>query len=158
MKLLHAPDYSIRVIREPTSEMMPLCEVTIAGAPTGVILQGATFEAALKWNEYILLFLTDDIPFEESLNIYLLDQHINIADSAKIYFIYSTGVFSDLDLTEADTVRFRFIGEMIWELKLFSEKKFALPIISAPMGVHRPFKFFQRFQLSAHPIPERSKP
>lgn len=158
MKLVHAPDYSIRVITESTSDAEPMCEVIIAGAATGKVLQGAVFEAALRWNEYTLLFLTNDVPFEDTLNIYLLDQHLNIADYARMYFIYSTGIFSDLDLTEADTVRFRFLGEMTWKLKLFPEKRFAIPIFSAPLGVHRPFAFSQRFQLSAHPSPKHSKP
>lgn len=63
------------------------------------------------------MFITDDVPFEEGLNIYLLDQQLNVADYARMYFGYSTGIFSDLDLTEDDTVRFRFLGEKIWTLK-----------------------------------------
>jgi hypothetical protein len=45
-----------------------------------------------------------------------------------------------------DTVRFRFFGGIVSILKLFPEKKFALPFISDPRGVHRPFKFHRRFK------------
>ncbi|WP_373991259.1 hypothetical protein [Duganella sp. BuS-21] len=156
MKLVHAPGYSIRVITPSTSDTEPVCEVTVAGAATSTVLDGAVLEAALTWKEYVLLFLTNDVPFEDTLNIYLLDRHLNVADYARMYFMYSTGIFSHLDLTEDDTVRFEFLGEMTWTLKLFPEKKFAIPIVSAPLGVHRPHTFFQRFQLSAHPAPKQS--
>lgn len=71
------------------------------------------FEAALRWNDYVLLFLTDDVPFEETLNIYLLDKDLNVIDLARMYFMYATGIFSDLDLSEPDTVRFRFFEGMV---------------------------------------------
>lgn len=153
MRLLHSPKYAIRVITPSTSDAEPTCEVVIAGVPTGKVLQGAVFEAALKWNEYTLLFLTDDVPFEDTLNIYLLDQHLNVEDYARMYFMYSTGIFSDLDLTENDSVSFSFLGQKIWTLKLFPENRFVIPIISDPLGVHRPFGLSRRFQLSGRPLP-----
>ncbi|MHA4870441.1 hypothetical protein ACXZ1M_22375 [Duganella sp. PWIR1] len=150
MKLVHAPDYSIRVITASTSEIEPVCEVVVAGIATGKFLEGAVFEAALRWNGFVLLFLTNDVPFEETLNIYLLDQHLNVADYARMYFMYSTGIFSDLDLAEDDAVWFKFFGETTWKLKLFPKKGLVIPIFSVPLGAHRPFTFFQRFKLSKH--------
>lgn len=157
MKLFHAPDYSIRVVTPSTSDTVPTSEIVVAGVPTGKVLDGAVFEAALRWNKYVLLFLTDDVPFEDGLNIYLLDENLNVVDSARMLFIYSTGIFSDLDLTQPDTVRFRFFGGIIWTLKLFPEKKFALPVISDPLGVSRPFTFFRKFHISGRPLPETSQ-
>ncbi|MYM36862.1 hypothetical protein GTP38_21260 [Duganella sp. FT94W] len=148
MKLTHASGYSIRVITASTSDAVPLCEVVIDGTGTGKVLQGAVFEAALKWNDEVLLFLTDDVPFEDTLNIYLLDQHLHVADYARMYFMYSTGILSDVDLTEADTVRFNFLGKKRWTLKLFAEKKFCIPILSEALGVHRSLGLYRRFQLS----------
>lgn len=111
---------------------------------------------ALRWNGYVLLFLTDDVPFEDTLNIYLLDANLNIVDLARMFFIYATGIFSDLDLTQPDTVRFCFFGGTVWTLKLSPEKKFTLPVISDPTGVHRPFSFFRMFQLHGRPLSETS--
>lgn len=76
-----------------------------------------------------------------------MDADLNVADSARMYFIYSPGMFSDLDLTQPDTVRFRFFAEIVWTLKLFSQRRFVLPIISYPRGVHRPSAFFRMFQI-----------
>jgi len=157
MNLIHAPGYSIRVVTPPSSETAPRSEIEIAGAPTGKFVQGAVLEAALKWNNYLLLFLTDDIPFEEGLNIYLLDGNLDVVDSAQMYHIYSTGVFSDLDLTQADTARFRFFAEVVWTLQLFPQKVFALPILSDPIGVHRPFGFFRMFKIYRRSVPDLGK-
>ncbi|MYM41079.1 hypothetical protein [Duganella qianjiadongensis] len=151
MKLVHAPDFSIRRVVESSSETVPISEVIIAGAATGKLLEGAVFEAALRWNDYVLIFLTNDVPFEDSLNIYLLDRHLNVVDYALMYAAYSTGIFSRLDLSEANTARFHFLGESTWTLRLFSRKQFFLPILGSPLGVHRPFTFFHCFQISTQP-------
>lgn len=158
MKLFNAPGYSIRTVTPSTSGITPTSEIIARGVPTGKIVDGAIFEAALRWNEYLLLFLTDDAPFEDGLNIYLLDMRLDIVDSAQMCFMYSTGIFSDLDLTLTDTVRFRFFGEIVWTLTLFPEKKFAFPIISDPIGVSRPFTFFRRFRISGRSLPGTSQP
>jgi len=156
VRLLPAPDYAIRVITPSTPDSAPTSEIIRAGKPTGKVIGGAVLRAALNWNEYVLLFLTDDVPFEETLSIYLLDADLNVVDSARMYFIYATGIFSDLDLTQPDTVRFRFFAGIVWTLKLFSKKTFALPILSDPTGVHRPLSFFRMFQIYHKPISETS--
>ena len=147
VRLLPASDYAIRVIPPSTPDSAPTSEIIRAGKPTGKVIGGAVLRAALKWNEYVLLFLTDDVPFEETLSIYLLDADLNVVDSAWMYFIYATGIFSDLDLTQPDTVRFRFFAWIVWTLKLFPKKTFALPLLSDPKGVHRPFSIFRMFQI-----------
>ncbi|WP_343732982.1 hypothetical protein [Duganella sp.] len=157
MKLTHAPDYAIRVVTPSASDTIPKSEILIAGVPTGKIVDGAVFEAALRWHEYTLLFLTDDVPFEDTLNIYLLDAALNIVDWARMYFMYSTGIFSNLDLTQENAIRFCFFAERTWTLKLFPETKFALPRISDPIGVSRPLKFFRMFQLDSSPLPQISQ-
>ncbi|MGV7210122.1 hypothetical protein ACLB1G_19965 [Oxalobacteraceae bacterium A2-2] len=153
MKLSHVPGYAIRQVTTPTPDKAPTSEIVITGIPSGTIVDGAVLEAALKWNDYVLLFLSDDCPFEETLNIYLLDTNLQVADLARMYHIYTAAAFSDLDLSLPDTVRFRFFGETVWTLTLFADKKFMLPIVSAPTGVHRPFSFFHRFQLAPQPLP-----
>jgi hypothetical protein len=147
VKLLPAPDYAIRAIAPTTPDAAPASEIIVAGMATGKVIGGAVLRAALKWKEYVLLFLTDDVPFEDTLSIYLIDADLNVLDWARMYFIYATGIFSDLDLTHDDTVRFRFFAGMVWTLKLLPKKAFALPIISDPRGVSRPFAFSRMFQI-----------
>ena len=103
MKLIPAAEYSIRVITPPTPELTPQSEIMVAGVPTGKVIAGAILTAALRWGQFVLLFLTDDVPFEDTLRMYLLDQDLTVVDSARMGAMYSTGIFSALDLTEPDT-------------------------------------------------------
>ena len=89
--------------------------------------------------------------------MYLLDQDLTVVDSARMGAMYSTGIFSDLDLTEPDTVRFQFFDGILWTLTLLSEAEFAIPIISEPTSVSRPFKFFRKMRLTAKPLPKTSE-
>jgi hypothetical protein len=151
MKLIHAPEYATRLIGPSIPDEAPTSEIMIAGVGSGKLVAGAMFEAALRWNDYVLLFLTDDVPFEESLNIYLLNADLAVVDLARMYHIYSTGIFSDLDLTVPDTVRFRFFDGIVWTLRLLTEKVFAVPFFSDPTGVHRPFRSTRMFHLHDQP-------
>jgi hypothetical protein len=152
MKLIFAPEYSTRLITPPTAEVVPQSEIVLHGTPTGKIIEGAILKAALRWGEYVLLFLTDDVPFEESLSMYLLDGNLTIVDSARLIAMYSTGIFSDMDLTEPDTVRFQFFEGVVWTLTLLHNEEFAIPIICEPKSVSRPFKFFRRIRLARKPL------
>lgn len=157
MKLIPAAEYSIRVVTPPTPELTPQSEIMVAGVPTGKVIAGAILRAALRWHQFVLLFLTDDVPFEDTLRMYLLDQDLAVVDSARMGAMYSTGIFSALDLTEPDTVRFQFFDGVLWTLTLLSEKEFAIPIISEPTSVSRPFKFFRRIRLAGKPLPKTSE-
>lgn len=152
MKLIHAPEFSIRVITPPSPEMTPRSEILIAGTPAQKVVAGAVLQAALRWRDYVLIFLTEDIPFEDALHVYLLNRDLTVVDSARLGAMYSTGIFSDLDVTQPDTVRFRFFDGIVWTLTLLSKEEFAIPIVSEPKGVSRPFKFFRRIRLTGEPL------
>ena len=158
MNLIPADHYALRIIAPSTSEQVPSSELMIFGRPTGKILDGAVLEAALVWGDLLLLCMTDDVSYEEGLRIVLLDRDLNTLDSALIVAMYSTGVFSDLDLTEADTVRFRFFRGLVYTLTLLPQASFALPFFSDPGAVWRPFKWTRRFRIDAHPLPETGTP
>ena len=158
MNFTPADHYALRTITPPTSEQVPSCELMISDTPTGKVLDGAFLEAALAWGVLLLLFITDDVPYEEGLRIVLLDRDFNTLDSALIGAMYSTGVFSDLDLTEADTVRFRFFGGLVYTLTLLPQASFALPFFSDPSAVWHPFKWMRRFRIDANPLPETGTP
>ena len=154
MNLTPADHYALRTITPTTSEQVPSSELMISGKPTGKVLDGAVLEAALAWGDLPLLFMTDDVPYEEGLRIVLLDRDFNTLDSALIGAMYTTGVFSDLDLTEADTVRFRFFGGLVYTLTLLPQASFALPFFSDPSAVWRPFKWTRRFRIDVRPLAE----
>lgn len=117
------------------------------------MVTGEVLEAAVRWKDCYLLFVTDAIPFEDSLRIYLFDARWHLLDSVKLGAMYSTGAFSDLELIPPDVVRFRFIGDIKWTLELLEQGVPSLPF-SDPKGVSRPFGFMKRFKLHGRPLPE----
>ena len=157
MKLLSPADFSLRLLRQPSNDTAASGELIIKGEPSGKMIDCAVLEAAVEWNGMILAFFTDGVPYEEFLHMVLFNQELVVVDSASLGAMYSTGIFSALDLTEPDTVRFQFFDGVLWTLTLLSEEEFAIPIISEPTSVSRPFKFFRRIRLAGKPLPKTSE-
>lgn len=67
---------SLVKVREATDVSQAQSDVMLNGKSTGIIVLGQVLEAAVQVNEpRYILFLTDDIIFEESLTIALIDVH-----------------------------------------------------------------------------------
>ena len=111
---------------------IPKSEVILNGQATRKFIVGVVLEAAIGWQDYYLLMLTDDILHEDMLSIHLLDKNLNILDSVTLGAIYSTGSFSSLELNEPDRVNFRFIDNADWEIELLEKPVFAMPLLFEP--------------------------
>lgn len=120
------------------------------GEDTGTVVPGVVLEAQLALNGGWLLFTTHDIPFEEGLDITLLDGSCAITDAAALFGAYTTGVFRNLVIVSDDTVVFDFFGQRSWRVRLFDKPQFRLPLpwLVEPVGVHRKFGFSRRFAVS----------
>jgi len=129
-------------------------DVLLNGKSTGIIVPGQVLEAAVQVNEQrYLLFLTDDIIFEESLTIALIDVHDGLKEIVHLGNEYSTGSFADLQVTD-DSVGFRFIGDYIWTLKVSDSPRLRLPFFSDPKGVKRESGLKKYITISAVPASE----
>lgn len=157
MNLLPPPQFDIQLTTPLADDGMPRSEILLSGAPTGKVVKGAVLEAAIRWSDLVLAFLTDDIPQEDTLRIYLFDSSLNLIDSATLGAMYSTGAFSRLELVRPDTVHFCFIGGVTWTLELLPSDSFSIPYISDPKGVCRPFKLMRRFKLHGKPMPDSKR-
>jgi len=152
VKRLLPSDVSLR-LESPWSETALACSRIIAdGNETGQVVTGEILEAAIQWTHHRLLFITDNIPFEDHLRIYLFDAEWKILDSATLGAMYSTGVFSGLELQPPASLQFKFYGGITWSLELLDHAVASLPF-SDPTGVHRPFSFFKRFKIHGSPLP-----
>jgi hypothetical protein len=140
---------------QPNDDEAPRSELLVDGQPTGRLLNGAVLEAAVQWHDQHLLFITDDIPYEEALRIVLVDASLRVLDAAELGAAYSTGSFSDLSLLPPDTVTFRFMGDTDWTVRLLDKDQFRLPLVSEPRGVSRRLGFSRRFVVDGDPQPER---
>lgn len=64
---------SLQIIHEATQFKESECEVLLNGKTSGVKVSGKVLEAAVKVDDvHYLIFLTDDVIIEESLNIFLI--------------------------------------------------------------------------------------
>jgi hypothetical protein len=157
MNLRKATEIELKLIDAGGEYEAPRCEIIAGASATGLVVSGAYLEAAIQWGDYYLLFVTDDVPFEEFLSIYLLSKQWRLLDSAMIGCIYSTGSFTDLDLAEPNRVQFRFIGDTDWAVELFDQPRFRFPWLGEPRGVMREFGFSRHFLVRGNPKPERTR-
>lgn len=126
----------------------PRSRVRIAGTRIDSPVNGAVLESCIRQGNHYLILTTDDCPFEETLNILLLDEANKPLDSATLSWPYATGLFRLLDRIEPDRILFQFLGEEIWTLKLLDRPQFFIPLISEPAGTWRKLQFRRHFSLS----------
>lgn len=130
-----------------------LGELIAVDRPTGLRLRGIVLEAAVQCDAGFLLFLTDDVPYEDTLSIHLIAPTFALLDSARIGAAYATGSFRELRLQQPDTVEFRFVGDTRWSVRLLEVRSLRVPFMGDPVGVHRPFGFARRFVIDGSPLP-----
>jgi hypothetical protein len=156
MKMLSDKEFSIKLISESTETESSKSQLWINGKAIDSFIDGEVCEACINYGEFYLVFTTNDCPFEESLNIHLLDRNYSVLDQAALVWPYSTGSFTLLDLIEPNLITFKFFGEAIWEIELYPSKKVLIPYLSEPSGVWRKFKLKHNFKVSKKYVPEKS--
>lgn len=147
MKLLNNSEFSIKLISDATEIDAPKSQLVIDGKEVDSFIEGAVLEACVKHGRSYLIFTTNDCPYEESLNIYLLNQSYEILDNAVLIWPYNTGLFKILDITQSNLVDFKFFEDKIWQVELFSHKSILIPYISEPCGVWRTFRLKHHFKI-----------
>ncbi len=88
------------------------------------------------------------------LSIHLLDAGLDLLDSALLGAPYSTGSFSDLEVTGPKTVSFRFIGDTTWSVELLPRRVLRIPFVRDAPGVYRRFGFARHFIIRGNPQPQ----
>lgn len=131
----------------------PRAEVLLAGRATGWIVDGAVLEAALRCGERLLLFMTDDVPYEEVLSIQLLGADGRVVDAVALGGGYATGHFGACTIEPPDAVRFRFIDDVEWCVRVLPAPRLRLPLWCAVRGVRRKPGWFAQLDVSRRPLP-----
>ncbi|VAW67657.1 hypothetical protein MNBD_GAMMA09-1484 [hydrothermal vent metagenome] len=151
MKTLEEHQFSTRLSPDDYNEKTQTCKsrVFINNTRTDCIIDGAILECCIKYDGHYLAFMTEDIPYEDSLHISLLDKELTILDQASLSWIYTTGTFKLIALDEPDTVTFRFFDELAWRIKCLPGKQFYIPFFTEPRGTHRKQHFHRYFKISA---------
>ncbi len=152
-KLLHNVKLQLR--EEPTPTAMGKYEVLIAGKSTGVMVPVQVVEAAVQVDDKrLLLFLTDNVPYEEALKIVLLDVNDGVKEILTLGGAYLTGSFTDLKI-HSNSVEFSFIGDTTWRVEIPSRPFIQLPFTGDPRGVSRPVALKHYIKITARPAPAR---
>jgi hypothetical protein len=146
--LKFADGFSLLPVSAQQENSIPQSRLLFKGAETGLQVPGAVLEAAMEKDSGWLLFLTHDVPFEEGLEICLLNASFQLLDRATLAAPNVTAEFKDLVIAGERIVEFRFLGSRTWTLTLLESAGFRIPLISEPLGVVRPFGFSRRFVLS----------
>lgn len=157
MKILDEQAFSIKLVSESSETESPKSQLWVDGKAIDSVIDGAICEACVSYGEFYLVFTTNDCPYEESLNIYFLDQNFRALDHAILVWPYSTGSFVLLDVIEPNLVRFKFFEECIWEVELYANKRVLIPYLSEPRGVWRRFTLKHYFKVSKHSAFETNK-
>ena len=141
--------------QEPTLTAMGKYEVLIADKGTGITVPVNVVEAAVQVDDRrLLLFLTDDTPYEEMLKIALIDLKGGVKEILTLGGAYLTGSFSNLHI-HPDAVEFSFMGDTTWRVEVPAAPFVKLPFISDPRGISRPLALKQYLKISANPSPAR---
>ena len=146
---------SLVKVQEATDLSQAQSNVVINGNSTDIIAPGQILEAAVQVNDHrYILFLTDDIIFEESLTIALIDVKDGVKEIVRLGNEYSMGSFEVLSVT-VDSINFRFIGNFLWTVNTVDSSRLRLPFNSDPKGVKREACLKKYMTISATPAPEK---
>jgi hypothetical protein len=132
------PRFSATPLPQVNDTTPAMARICLDGRPTALTLRGEVLAAAFARVDGFLLFLGDDVPWEEGLNVHLLDAALVCRDSVFMGWPYTPGMFSGLQVRSPDVVEFCFPGETQWRLTVLPAPRLALPLPDWMPGVARP--------------------
>lgn len=153
MSLAIATEVITRLRPAASPDAIPSSDLLLFGQPTAHPVSGAVLEAAVRWNDLFVLFMTDDTPYEEQLGIHLVDSTGAPLDSATLGGAYTTGSFAGPTLREPDTIGFRFIGDTDWSVRLLPAPQLRPPFGGDAPGVRRAIGLRRHFIVCGRPRP-----
>ena len=152
-----ATDIEFRRRAQTDADAVPTGQPWRGGTAIGPVVEAALLEAAVEGSGFLLLFLTDDVPFEDRLSIVLISGAGQLLDQAVIGGPYTTGSFNGLRPQGDNRVHFRFAGDTDWCVQVLPQPQWRWPLshdLADPRGVTRPFGWRRRFRLSGNPQPQ----
>lgn len=111
-------------------------DLTLTHQIEGLELQ-AQFELA---DGRLLLFVTDNTPYEEGLHIYLISRKFAILDQLDIGNAYTPGIFKDLKVIDGQTCSFTFFENQTMLLSLLPSP---IHMMRNPQGVSHKLGMFK---------------
>jgi|SRR5690625_3622325 len=148
-------DIEVRLIACDEKQGAVQSEVWRSGYQFKALISGSVLETAIQLDDgRYLLFLTDDIPYEDFLSINLLSHAGNLLDHASIGYPYSTGRFSLVRMEPPNKVHFSFIDNAEWMIEILPKSVLRLPLVCEPKGVWRGMRMRRHFIVQGKPQPK----
>ncbi|PCM44932.1 hypothetical protein [Marinobacter sp. ANT_B65] len=137
--------FSSRLLKSSDDSQTPCLQLIKGDEPFGSPQKGALIEAQYQVDDdRYLLFITDDVPYEETLRIYLIAGNAEVLDSLEFGGYLANGTLEGLNVVGEQSIEFSFIHEKRCRLTVKSDSGWKKPLTFTP-GVSRPGGLKKRF-------------
>ena len=142
------PEDTLSLVSMPDKDGIEHCQVTLPNGAVTVLLDGKCLEACVATGREYFLLLTNDVPFEETLHVYLVSASGVVLDSASLGACYTPAWVTGLVVLPPDRIAFAFFGDDCWRVTRYaSPKRRWLPWRWGPRFVRRPWRCVRYFDL-----------
>lgn len=117
----------------------PRSLLLLDGRDTGTVLPGAVLETAVRTGDALLLFLTDDVPFEEGLSLCLVDADGKLLDEVRVLASATPGALTDVTRLQDNAIAFEFHAGVPMLARIEPKPRMMLPTFGLAHGIHRKF-------------------
>lgn len=128
----------------------PRAKLVLRGLETRFDVPGAVLEAAFQVGDETLLFLTDDVPFEEGLNICLVDREGRLLDCVALAVAGATGSLHYVNRLGKRLFAFSFFADKPMQIVVSDGPRIAFPQIGLRSGIHRSFSLKGRLSVARY--------
>lgn len=151
-----APEAPYALARLPGE--MPRSRLLWQGQDTGVELDGVALVHQDVVSAGMLLFITEDCPYEEALHVYLVGPDHRVRDALEIGAPYVPGLLTQVQWLGGDEVSFVFPADEHWRLRVAPEPRRrwrwpGLPGVRHPGAWWRPTCLHLVRQDEGRPVP-----
>jgi len=136
--------FSSRQIKSSDNSQPPCLQLIKDDKSFGGPQKGALIEAQYQVDDRYLLFITDDVPYEETLRIYLIAGNGDVLDSLEFGGYLANGTLEGLNIVGEHSIEFSFIHKKRCRLTVKPNSGWKKPLIFTP-GVSRPGGLKKRF-------------
>jgi hypothetical protein len=120
-------------------------QLLLSGTEAPFYVVGEELGAAVELDRRLVLLVLYGDPYEESLQIYMIDDSYRVLDRATLGAMGASGVLQDLQLESPSAITFRFFRNRRWRLRAFTRPHIANPFSALALGVWRPLQLRRWF-------------
>jgi hypothetical protein len=110
--------FALQVVTPVAADAPPHSRLLVDGQPVETTLLGACLDAQFVLDGRYLLIMTDDIPYEETMRVYLLNSAFDVVDRLELGAPYTPGILARLSVVAPDRLEFSFSGSDRWQLRI----------------------------------------